>query len=110
MQIRLEFFLERFASTAANLVCQNPAGGYKGRMSEPTIAQKVPYVLDMKPGSFYWCTCGKSKSQPFCDGSHKGSGFAPLKVDLPEAKKVAWCGCKHSANKPFCDGSHSKLA
>jgi len=78
-------------------------------MSEPTIAQKFPYVLDMKPGSFYWCACGKSKSQPFCDGSHKGSGFAPLKVDLAEAKKVAWCGCKHSKTGAFCDGSHSKL-
>ena len=83
---------------------------YNGHMSEPIIAQKFPYVLDMKPGSFYWCACGKSKTQPFCDGSHKGSGFAPLNTDLTEAKKVAWCGCKHSANKPFCDGSHSKLA
>jgi len=79
-------------------------------MSEPVIAQKFPYVQDMQPGSFYWCTCGKSKGQPFCDGSHKGSAFAPLKVDLAAAKKVAWCGCKHSKNGAFCDGSHTKLA
>ena len=78
-------------------------------MSEPTIAQKFPYVQDMQPGSFYFCTCGKSKGQPFCDGSHKGSGFAPLKTDLTVAKKVAWCGCKHSKNGAFCDGSHTKL-
>ena len=84
--------------------------GYNRRMSEPVIAQKFPYVQDMQPGSFYWCTCGKSKGQPFCDGSHKGSGFAPLKVDLAAAKKVAWCGCKHSKNGAFCDGSHTKLA
>ncbi len=78
-------------------------------MSEPTIAQKSPYVQDMQPGSFYFCTCGKSKCQPFCDGAHKGSGFAPLKTDLTTAKKVAWCGCKHSQNGAFCDGSHAKL-
>jgi CDGSH-type Zn-finger protein len=78
-------------------------------MSEPTIAQKSPFVLAMQPGSFFWCACGKSKSQPFCDGSHKGSGFAPKKVDITEAKTVAWCGCKHSKNGAFCDGSHSRL-
>jgi CDGSH-type Zn-finger protein len=78
-------------------------------MSEPIIAQKSPFVLPMKPGAFYFCTCGKSKTQPFCDGAHKGSGFAPKKVDLTEAKTVAWCGCKHSKNGPFCDGSHNKL-
>jgi len=78
-------------------------------MSEPIIAQKSPYVLKMKPGSFYWCTCGKSKGQPFCDGSHKGSGSAPTKVDIAEEKTVAWCGCKHSKNGAFCDGSHSRL-
>jgi CDGSH-type Zn-finger protein len=79
-------------------------------MSEPIIAQKSPYVLKMKPGSFYWCTCGKSKGQPFCDGSHKGTGFTPTKVDITEEKTVAWCGCKHSKNGAFCDGSHTKLA
>ena len=79
-------------------------------MSEPVMAQKSPYVLKMKPGSFYWCTCGKSKGQPFCDGSHKGSGFGPTKTDITEEKTVAWCGCKHSKNGAFCDGSHARLA
>lgn len=79
-------------------------------MSEPKIARKDPFVQLVNPGSFYWCSCGQSAPQPFCDGSHKGSGFAPMKVDITETKSVAWCGCKHSKTKPFCDGSHSKLA
>ena len=78
-------------------------------MSEPTIAQKSPFVLPMKAGTYYFCMCGKSKSQPFCDGSHKGSAFAPKKTDVTEAKTLAGCGCKHSKNLPFCDGSHARL-
>lgn len=78
-------------------------------MSEPVIAKKGPFVLKMEPGNYHWCACGKSSGQPFCDGSHKGSGFAPLSVEITEGKQVAWCGCKHSGNKPYCDGSHAKL-
>jgi CDGSH-type Zn-finger protein len=78
-------------------------------MSNPTIAQKFPYVKDMAPGTYFWCASGGSKNQPFCDGSHKGTAFTPVKTEITQAKKVAWCGCKHSQNKPFCDGSHAKL-
>lgn len=78
-------------------------------MPEPVIAQKSPFVLKMKTGSYWWCACGGSKTQPFCDGSHKGTGLGPMKVDLSEDKAVAWCGCKHSKNASFCDGSHSNL-
>ena len=78
-------------------------------MEKPVIAQKHPYKLDMEPGTYYWCACGRSKNQPFCDGSHKGTSFTPVKVEIEEARKVAWCGCKHSENKPFCDGKHRSL-
>jgi CDGSH-type Zn-finger protein len=63
----------------------------------------------MKPGTYHFCTCGLSKGQPFCDGSHKGSGFASKTVEITEAKTIAWCGCKHSKNGAFCDGSHARL-
>jgi CDGSH-type Zn-finger protein len=78
-------------------------------MSEAMIPQKFPIVQETQPGTYWWCTCGRSKGQPFCDGSHKGSDFAPLKVECTEAKKLAWCACKHSGKKPFCDGSHARL-
>jgi CDGSH iron-sulfur domain-containing protein 3 len=76
---------------------------------KPIIFQKSPIVQKVEPGSYWWCACGRSKSQPFCDGSHKGTGFGPKKVEITEAKTVAWCACKHSKNMPFCDGTHSTL-
>jgi CDGSH-type Zn-finger protein len=79
-------------------------------MTEATIAQKAPYAVDVEAGkSYYWCACGKSKAQPFCDGSHKGSSFTPLEYQAQQAGTVYFCGCKHSANGPLCDGSHKKL-
>ena len=75
-------------------------------MSTPNIPQKFPIVKDMAAGTYSWCACGHSKNQPFCDGSHKGTGFAPKQVAIAEAKKVAWCACKHTKNAPFCDGTH----
>ena len=78
-------------------------------MDEPVIAQKFPYVLDLKPGEFWWCICGRSENQPFCDGSHKGSGFAPVKFSIEEHQQAALCGCKRSKKAPFCDGSHREL-
>ena len=78
-------------------------------MSEPNICQKSPLVQKAEPGTYWWCTCGRSKAQPFCDGSHKGTDFTPRKVEITEAKTVAWCACKHSQNAPFCDGTHAKL-
>ena len=65
-------------------------------MPEPVIAQNSPFVAKVEPGTYWWCACGKSKGQPFCDGSHKGTGLGPLKVDIAETRTLAWCGCKHS--------------
>ena len=76
---------------------------------EPKIPQKMPFVLDLEPGKYAWCTCGESATQPYCDGSHSGTGFTPHVFELEEAKKVALCGCKKTGGVPFCDGSHSSL-
>ena len=76
----------------------------------PHIAQKSPYFEDVVEGeSYYWCACGKSKSQPFCDGSHAGSEFEPVKFVAPATKRVFFCGCKHSKKGAICDGSHNRL-
>ncbi len=66
--------------------------------------------MEVEAGDYWWCACGLSSNQPMCDGSHKGSDFAPQKVTIEEKKTVAFCQCKHSKNPPFCDGSHSGLA
>ncbi len=79
-------------------------------MSDPVVAQKGPYPVQVEAGkSYHWCACGHSANQPFCDGSHKGTGMTPLKFDATETKTVYLCGCKHTGNPPFCDGHHSKL-
>ncbi|MGK7940190.1 MAG: CDGSH iron-sulfur domain-containing protein [Crocosphaera sp.] len=78
-------------------------------MSQPVVADTKPMVLDLEPGDYYWCSCGQSTKQPYCDGSHQGSEFTPVKFTLSEAKKVALCLCKNSKDVPYCDGSHSQL-
>ncbi len=78
-------------------------------MAKPTIAEKKSKMLEMKAGEYWWCACGKSKNQPFCDGSHQGSEFSPMQVKLDEDQTVFWCQCKMSNNKPFCDGTHKTL-
>ena len=79
-------------------------------MADPVVAQKGPYPIQLEAGkSYFWCACGRSASQPFCDGSHAGTGLAPIKFDATETKTAYLCGCKQTADKPFCDGTHSKL-
>jgi len=78
-------------------------------MSEPMSPQKSPFVLEMEPGKYAWCACGKSQNQPFCDGSHRDTEFKPVVTEINEKKSIAWCGCKHTANQPFCDGTHNSI-
>jgi CDGSH-type Zn-finger protein len=79
-------------------------------MSEPHIAQKAPYPVSVVAGkTYYWCSCGQSKNQPLCDGSHKGSEFTPKPYTAEKDGTVYFCGCKHSGQGTLCDGSHSKL-
>lgn len=78
-------------------------------MTDPVIAQKSPYVKTLEPGTYYWCACGRSKSQPFCDGSHKGTAFTPKEFTVQKKGVFALCGCKHTKEPPFCDGSHARL-
>ena len=82
---------------------------FKSIMSEPLSPQKQPYVLNLEPGTYWWCACGRSQNQPYCDGSHKGTGINPVKTVMEESKKVAFCGCKKTEGQPFCDGTHRKL-
>lgn len=79
-------------------------------MSEAAIPQKAPYPIEVEAGKkYFWCACGKSANQPFCDGSHKDTEFTPLPWEAGESSKVFFCGCKRSDNKPLCDGTHSRL-
>jgi CDGSH-type Zn-finger protein len=81
-------------------------------MSEqPVIAAKSPAKVTLEAGKDYWfCTCGKSATQPFCNGAHKGSSFAPKKFTAEKSGDAWLCQCKHTANAPFCDGTHKTLA
>lgn len=79
-------------------------------MDKPKVAATHSFHTELEPGRIYWwCACGLSKKQPFCDSSHKGTGFAPVKVRVEKPEKVFFCGCKSSKNAPFCDGTHKTL-
>lgn len=79
-------------------------------MANPDIAQKAPYKIEIESGkTYFWCACGKSAKQPFCDGAHKGSEFSPVKYEATESKTAFFCGCKRSAKSPMCDGTHSRI-
>jgi CDGSH iron-sulfur domain-containing protein 3 len=79
-------------------------------MSEAVPARKSPYMLAAEAGKeYWWCACGRSRSQPLCDGSHRGTGLTPVPLKLDQDGEVWLCGCKQTQNKPFCDGSHNRL-
>ena len=80
-------------------------------MASPTIARLKPYLVEVKQGkSYFWCACGLSKKQPFCDGSHKDTEFEPLKWVADESGEKLFCACKHTKGQPICDGSHNQLS
>jgi len=76
---------------------------------EPRIAGYGSIKQEVEPGIYAYCTCGWSSNQPFCDGSHEGTGFEPMLIEIAERRKVSWCACKHSLKMPFCDGTHKSL-
>ena len=79
-------------------------------MDKAKVAGKAPLGVDAVKGKNYaWCTCGLSDNQPYCNGSHKGTSFAPKICVEDEDKKVFLCTCKQTSNPPYCDGSHAKL-
>lgn len=78
--------------------------------SRPIVAHRKGFYYELKAGTRYlWCSCGRSRSQPFCDGSHVGSGFLPVAFKAERDEEVIFCGCKHTGTAPFCDGTHSNL-
>lgn len=84
--------------------------GDRSAMREARVAAREPMGVELEAGkAYFWCACGRSAKQPFCDGSHKGTGFTPLKLEPESVRKVFLCCCKQTGNPPFCDGSHKAL-
>lgn len=78
-------------------------------MSEPVSPQNAPYAVEVEAGeTYYWCACGLSNNQPFCDGSHEGTDFQPVAFTAEKTETAYLCGCKKTGSQPFCDGSHAK--
>jgi len=79
-------------------------------MKKAVVAQSSPIAVEVEEGKVYWwCACGRSQSQPFCDGSHKDTEFSPLRYEAKESKRVRFCCCKQSGSAPICDGRHNRL-
>ena len=78
-------------------------------MPEPMRPQNSPYPVEVEAGkTYFWCACGQSKRQPFCDSSHQGTDFSPVAYKAPAGRKVFFCGCKVTGKPPLCDGSHNR--
>ncbi len=72
------------------------------------MKKQMPIVMELEPGAYYWCTCGETKKQPLCDGSHAGTDLEPLMFTVQQKKKVSICNCQRTHTPPYCDGTHNK--
>lgn len=79
-------------------------------MSAPVVAAQSPIAVEVEAGKrYWWCACGKSTTQPFCDGSHKGTQFVPMQWTAPATTTAWFCTCKSTKSAPMCDGTHQAL-
>lgn len=79
-------------------------------MADPILAQKSPFAVEVQEGrSYWWCACGRSSRQPFCDGSHKDTGLAPMEYKATGSRTIYFCGCKRTTKSPLCDGTHNRI-
>ena len=79
-------------------------------MDKPEVAQTGPYGVDVEAGKrYFWCACGRSKKQPFCDGSHATTAFRPVAYTAETSRQIWFCGCKATGRQPVCDGTHNRL-
>ena len=100
--------MQEIVAQAAQMEKMQNAGN--GAMDKPLVAQPAPYFVDVDEGrSYQWCACGRSAKQPFCDGSHAGTGIEPVSYVAETTRRIMLCGCKATKRKPICDGSHTSL-
>lgn len=78
-------------------------------MAKPRCIDRRGHSVELEPGTYHWCACGRSRHQPFCDGSHAGTGIEPVQLELTETKRIKLCLCKRSGHPPRCDGSHNRI-
>ena len=100
--------MQKIVEQAAQMEKMQNAGN--SAMDKPLVAQPTPYFVDVDEGrSYKWCACGRSANQPFCDGSHAGTGIEPVSYIAESTRRVLFCGCKATRRGPICDGSHNSL-
>jgi len=73
------------------------------------MSKNLPVMMELEPGTYYWCSCGKTKKEPFCDGSHKDTGKTPVEFVVTEKKKAGLCTCGRTKKAPYCDGTHARV-
>ncbi len=101
---KIQNIVEHAAQMEKMQIAENSA------MDKPLVAQSIPYFVDVDEGrSYKWCACGRSANQPFCDGSHAGTGIEPVSYIAETTGRMRFCGCKATGSRPICDGSHNSL-